>query len=289
MKVRSAAAAIALSTLAGCASVAIDRAAVHRTALELVAAQNTAHPAESSGIGFPPRVFVGEYSSSAWEGSSSWNGWLSARRRYEVENGVFETEDSILGVRRIQVMGSKASVVLTSSFAFKKDGRIVREPGIEAFTLSRFGDGWWVDGYAQLSEGKVAQGEEARAVLDGARDYVHWLNTACVIPAKLVDSVLITDDLQDWVRTGPGGDLQQPHKAPLLPGDPDSELVLGAPLRLSIGRSDAFVVFSAALESKDRKRIKGRGRLGLVLGRDGVLPGVAPSWGGGENIVWVPE
>jgi hypothetical protein len=66
------------------------------------------------------------------------------------------------------------------------------------------------------------------------------------------------------------------------------QIVLGRPLRLVIDGSDAFVVLSAALQSRMTGRIKGRGRLGLVLGGGNMfVPGTAP-WGF-EAIAWAPD
>jgi hypothetical protein len=73
-----------------------------------------------------------------------------------------------------------------------------------------------------------------------------------------------------------------------MPGDPDMQIVLGKPLRLVIGRSDAFAVFSAELRSKATGALKGRGRLGLVLGESPVSLLGGDLWHF-EAIAWAPH
>jgi hypothetical protein len=266
-----------------------DRPTMCATALGLIAAENDASETAPPDIGAREVVFVDEYSSAAWQGANNWERWLQARRRYETQYAISGRHDTVLAMKRIAVMGDRASAVLASSFAYEKDGRVLRQPGTEALTFHKIGEGWAVDGYARLSTGEIAQGEDADAALASAKALVRKLNIERVIPAMLVDSALIEDDLQDWPMAGPGGDKQDPRKAPLLKGDPDCRIVLGRPLRLVVGRSDDFVVFSATLTSIKDGHLKGRGRIGLTLGGIGAYYPLIPSPRGFEYIAWVPE
>jgi hypothetical protein len=284
MRVRHALAAAVL-VLFGCAS---EKTMVSDAAREMVANENAAQGDAPRTISSGPVVFASEYSTFAWYGSTRWQEWFEARRRYEAQNGISHAQTSVLGIKHVEIRDRAATVVLEEALVYEKNGRKIRERGLEAFSLNGFGAPWRIEGYARLNEGEIAEGPVAEAVLSSAQDLIRWLNTDRIVPVRLVDSALIEDDLQDWQRTAPGGDVQDPHRAPLMPGDPDMQIVLGRPLRLEIGRSDAFVVFAATLQSKTGHQIKGRGRLGLVLGSTSIIAMDPVHWGF-EEIAWAPE
>jgi hypothetical protein len=289
MNLRITFAVILLLILSGCVGIAPDETtAIRDTVYKMVAGEDAALSENPQALSRGKVTFVSEYSAFAWQGWAEWDSWLLARGRYDAQHNVLQTKTFVHGIRRIDVRGHFASVVLDDTISRRENGRIIREHGVEGFLLNGSGGKWRVEGVARLNTGEIARGSQAEIILDSAQAEVRRLNTDFVVPAELVDTVLIEDDLQDWQRLDFGGDAQDPHRAPLMQGDPDMEIIPGRVLRLDIGNSDSFVILSAALQSKATGHIKGRGRIGLVLGKSIVTFPNAQPWVF-EAMAWVPD